>query len=157
MTRTYARQETRWDLDLLKMLVQAGDAKEFPNGIYVVKTDDGSFAVRPHQIISREEKLAITLDIPSTEEHNRMLAAEALVEELFTARHGIAEVRDGEFREDEQVMVDALLNSDEAELEHSIREEITELQYREQEKRTGIYIPVPDSAEEDALLAKFGV
>lgn len=153
MTRTYERETVQWERADIEALVEAGRAQYFP-GLpgYVI---DKKHPVRNHQIV--EAEVAPTLNIPSTDEHNRVLTAEALVEELFTARHGIAEVRDGEFREDEQAMVDALLNSDEAELEHSIREEITELQYKAQEARTGVYIPAPDSADEDALLAKFGV
>src|ERR1700738_3754400 len=130
MTRTYAREETKWDLDLLKILVESGDAKEFPNGIYVVKTDEGSFAVRPHQIISREEKLPIPPNTPSTDEFNRIQAAKDLVEELQTLRHGPAENRDGEFDQESAQMVDAILTSDEAELEHSIREEIVVLRLK---------------------------
>lgn len=50
MTRTYSRNEATYDRKLIDMMVEAGMAKSFPNGIFVVKTDDRSFAVRPHQI-----------------------------------------------------------------------------------------------------------
>lgn len=52
MARTYDRETHRWRLEDLQALVAAGQAQWYPaqGGIYVVKSDQGTFAVRQHQI-----------------------------------------------------------------------------------------------------------
>lgn len=152
MTRTYDRETIQWERADIEALVEAGRAQYFP-GLpgYVI---DKKLAVRNHQIIDiftpapKHLVLVPALNEPVVEDSKRAEAAEALVEQLQTLRHGPAENRDGEFDQESRQMVDAILNSDEAELEHSIREEIADLQHRAQ--GSSIF-------DEDALLAKFGV
>lgn len=52
MTRIYARETKHYDRAVLTHLVETGQASFFDGpGIYVIKTEDGTVAVRPHQII----------------------------------------------------------------------------------------------------------
>lgn len=53
-TAVYPRNELTWDQDVLDALVETGQAKFFPTvkgPTYVVKTAEGSFAVRPEQVV----------------------------------------------------------------------------------------------------------
>lgn len=52
MTRTYARETKHFDRTVIAHLVETGQATFFPGAdVYVVKTEEGTVAVRPHQII----------------------------------------------------------------------------------------------------------
>ena len=52
MSRSYARDAKHYDRSILNHLVETGQATFFAApGVYVVKTEDGTVAVRPHQII----------------------------------------------------------------------------------------------------------
>lgn len=53
MTRTYDRDTKHYDRVVLDHLVAVGQAQYYPaqGGIYVIKTEDGTVAVRQHQII----------------------------------------------------------------------------------------------------------
>lgn len=54
MTRTYARETKHFDRTVLAHLVDTGQAQKFSTvqgDIFVVKTEEGTFAVRPHQVI----------------------------------------------------------------------------------------------------------
>lgn len=52
MSRTYDRDTKHYDRAVLNHLVEIGEASFFETaGVYVVKTEDGTFAVRPHQIV----------------------------------------------------------------------------------------------------------
>lgn len=52
MTRTYDRETKHYDFALLSHLVETGQATFFDGpSIYVIKTEDGTVAVRPHQVI----------------------------------------------------------------------------------------------------------
>lgn len=55
MTRIYDRDTKHYDRAVLTHLVETGQAQYYPaqGGIYVIKTEDGTVAVRPHQIIDR--------------------------------------------------------------------------------------------------------
>lgn len=194
MTRTYAREEIKWDLNELRALA----ALEPPQATFfeaadrwVVKQDGASFAVRPEQIVtlSGEADLGITglmaaegygdssfddnaaeaalaaaeLADPFRELNANRVRARALVEEVYTLRHGIAENRDGEFDQEERALVEQILQDESGEVTVALREEIAEALYRDQEARTGVYVPAPAprqqhwafSSEADDLLARF--
>jgi hypothetical protein len=52
MTRIYERETKHYDFAVLTHLVETGQATFFEGpGIFVVKTEDGTVAVRPHQVI----------------------------------------------------------------------------------------------------------
>jgi hypothetical protein len=52
MTRIYDRETKHYDFALLSHLVETGQATFFEGpAIYVIKTEDGTVAVRPHQVI----------------------------------------------------------------------------------------------------------
>lgn len=52
MTRTYDREGKHYDFAVLTHLVETGEATFYDGpGIYVIKTEDGTVAVRPHQVI----------------------------------------------------------------------------------------------------------
>lgn len=52
MSRTYERETKHYDFSLLTHLVETGQATFFEGpSIYVIKTEDGTVAVRPHQVI----------------------------------------------------------------------------------------------------------
>lgn len=52
MTRTYERETKHYDFALLSHLLETGQATFFEGpSIYVIKTEDGTVAVRPHQVI----------------------------------------------------------------------------------------------------------
>lgn len=52
MSRTYERDTKHYDFAVLTHLVETGQATFFEGpGIFVVKTEDGTVAVRPHQVI----------------------------------------------------------------------------------------------------------
>lgn len=52
MSRTYDRDAKHYDFALLTHLVETGQGSFFEGpGIYVIKTEDGTVAVRPHQVI----------------------------------------------------------------------------------------------------------
>ena len=54
MTRRYDRETKHYFRDVLTHLVETGQGTFYPNpGVYVIKTEDGTVAVRPHQIIDR--------------------------------------------------------------------------------------------------------
>jgi len=66
MTRTYARQDRHFDLTWLKAAVKDGHAKTYETNkgtVYVVTTDEGTFAVRPHQINDNVEERAYYHDL----------------------------------------------------------------------------------------------
>lgn len=52
MTRSYERDAKHYDFAVLTHLVETGQASFFDGpGIFVVKTENGTVAVRPHQVI----------------------------------------------------------------------------------------------------------
>lgn len=117
MTRSYPRNENRYDYDLLQMMVADGMATYFPAAdTYVVKTEDGtSFAVRPHQVISPTEKAELFASITPTAGLAPAVdraEAENLTEAYLTVLHGPAENRDGEFDDEARDLVQRLLADD---------------------------------------------
>lgn len=62
MTRTYAREAKHYDRAVLTHLVETGQAQYYPaqGGIYVIKIEDGTVAVRQHQIIDRPVPVVVT-------------------------------------------------------------------------------------------------
>lgn len=102
-----------------------------------------------------QERLAGKIDQSEAAELARRRAAEDLVEELYTLRHGIAENRDGEFDEEERALVRHILEDEDGERELAVREEIEELKLEGQQR-------VVDAAtarqrHEDELFAHFGI
>jgi hypothetical protein len=160
MTRTYPRSEARYDYDILQLMVADGFATYFPSAdVYVLKTDHGSVAVRPHQVIHPAEKAEIFRNVPpSLEPVREVLAekvaarseAENLVEEYLTALHGIAENRDGEFDDEARDLVDRLLDG-EAGLRERLRSQISTS--KAPSRRRGWV----SKDEEDELLGYFGL
>lgn len=62
MARTYERNEKHYDFKLLTHLVETGQAKFYEGpGIYVLKTEDGTVAVRPHQVFFTPDPAPFTL------------------------------------------------------------------------------------------------
>lgn len=131
MTRVYERQTIRWERADIEALEEAGRAQYFP-GLpgYVI---DKKIPVRNHQIIEGE-----VAPVLSDHPHDDYLVAAA---ENGTS---VEEYTDGEY-----------FLGDDGHVHSS--EEITKALYKDQEARTSVYIPAPDSFDEDALLAKFGV
>lgn len=160
MARTPVRQTIRWDRAAIDRFIAEGKAQYFP-GLpgYVIKDEGKSFAVRDFQIDEGD----VFANAPKTVVHVPSLLEEtardnklaSLVEEYFTALHGPAENRDGEFWEEERNLYERLTNSEDGELEHSIREEIFAL--RQKKAQDSLGVPLPGSQAEDDLLAKFGV
>ena len=62
MTRTYDRDGKHYDFALLTHLVEIGEATFYDGpSIYVIKTEDGTVAVRPHQVIFTSTPAPFTL------------------------------------------------------------------------------------------------
>lgn len=61
MTRIYDRETKHYDRAVLTHLVDIGEAQYYPaqGGIYVIKTEDGTVAVRPHQIIDMPRAVVV--------------------------------------------------------------------------------------------------
>lgn len=52
MSRSYEREGKHYDFALLSHLVETGQATFFEGpSIFVIKTEDGTVAVRPHQVL----------------------------------------------------------------------------------------------------------
>ena len=79
MSRTYPREDARYDYDILQLMVDDGFAVYYPSAdVYVLKTDHGSVAVRPHQVIHPAEKAEIFRNVaPSLEPVREVLAERA--------------------------------------------------------------------------------
>ena len=55
MTRTHERETKHYDFKVLSHLVAAGEATYYEGpGIFVIKTEDGTVAVRPNQVFFTE-------------------------------------------------------------------------------------------------------
>lgn len=78
MTRIYDRETVTWRLEDLQALVAAGQAEYFPGGggIYVVKSDQGTFAVRSHQI-EVPERVVVKAAVAQVDQEAVEVAAEA--------------------------------------------------------------------------------
>ena len=174
MTRTYARNELTWDLDDVLALVEAGQAKAFPSPAgtnYVVKIDGSSFAIRAHQIVNLP-----ALDLPDPEDLSYLREVIAEPVTPMTGYQG-KEIYDGEDggpggvvydsalelatsylrvikdrRTDPLLIVRNILDDEEGEYAHSLRETVED----DAIARKGAVL-APNSIDEDALLAKFGV
>lgn len=67
MSRTYDRETKTYDFALLTQLVETGQATFFDGpGIYVIKTEDGTVAVRPHQVTFTATPAPFTLIVEET-------------------------------------------------------------------------------------------
>jgi hypothetical protein len=57
----YEREGKHYDIAVLTHLVEKGEATFYDGpGIYVIKTEDGTVAVRPHQVISMPVSVTLT-------------------------------------------------------------------------------------------------
>jgi hypothetical protein len=57
----YERDGKHYDIAVLTHLVEKGEATFYDGpGIYVIKTEDGTVAVRPHQVISIPVAVTLT-------------------------------------------------------------------------------------------------
>lgn len=62
MARSYDRETKHYDFKVLTHLVETGQATFFDGpGIYVIKTEDGTVAVRPHQVIFTPDPAPFTV------------------------------------------------------------------------------------------------
>jgi hypothetical protein len=62
MTRSYERDGKHYDFAVLTHLVETGEATFYEGpSIYVIKTEDGTVAVRPHQVIFTSTPAPFTL------------------------------------------------------------------------------------------------
>lgn len=62
MARSYDRETKHYDFKVLTHLVETGQATFFDGpGIYVIKTEDGTVAVRPHQVIFTPDPAPFTI------------------------------------------------------------------------------------------------
>lgn len=131
MARSYDRETKHYDFKVLTHLVETGQATFFDGpGIYVIKTEDGTVAVRPHQVFFTPDPAPFTI-VEADEVEARVDTdtrwAESLVEEYLTALHGPAENRDGEFDDQARALVDRLVNADEdREYANTLRDAICE-------------------------------
>ena len=90
MSRTYPREDARYDYDILQLMVTDGFAVYYPAAdVYVLKTESGSVAVRPHQVIHPAEKADIFRTVaPSLEPVRAALAEQAAPRTTRTTRKG---------------------------------------------------------------------
>jgi hypothetical protein len=69
MSRTYERDGKHYDFALLTHLVEIGEATFFEGpSIFVIKTEDGTVAVRPHQVFFRPTPAPFTVVVPDEDE-----------------------------------------------------------------------------------------
>ena len=62
MARNYERDGKHYDFAVLTHLVETGEATFFDGpGIYVLKTEDGTVAVRPHQVVFASTPAPLTI------------------------------------------------------------------------------------------------
>ena len=157
MTRTYDRETKHYDFKVLTHLVETGQATFFDGpGIYVIKTEDGTVAVRPHQVIFTPDPAPFTIVAPVDDEHRADTRwAENLVEEYLTALHGPAENRDGEFDDQARALVDRLVNADEdREYANTLRDAICEAERAANRRGKTAWM---SADEEDEVLKYFGI
>jgi hypothetical protein len=65
MSRTYERDGKHYDFALLTHLVEIGEATFYDGpSIFVIKTEDGTVAVRPHQVIFTSTPAPFTIVAP---------------------------------------------------------------------------------------------
>lgn len=87
MSRTYPRDEARYDYDILQLMVADGFAVHYPDAdVYVLKTDHGSVAVRSHQVIHPAEKAEIFRNVPPSLVPVRDALAERVATEQVASR-----------------------------------------------------------------------
>jgi hypothetical protein len=68
MSRTYERDTKHYDFAVLTHLVETGQATFFEGpGIFVIKTEDGTVAVRPHQVIFTATPAPFDIVVPAEE------------------------------------------------------------------------------------------
>lgn len=158
MTRTYARDAKHYDRTVLTHLVETGQATFFAAAnVYVIKTEDGTVAVRPHQIVEIttalvsqpvQERVASPMDGYSGQEcydgedtgpggvvYDALLA---LAEEYVAVLGSDT---------DPLVVVRRMLDDEAGEVEHAIREQVADAR----PTRRGF---LTEAREED-LLGKF--
>lgn len=65
MPRTYARETKHYDRAVLTHLVDTGEARYYPaqGGIWVIKTEDGTVAVRAHQVIDIPAPVKVEVEV----------------------------------------------------------------------------------------------
>lgn len=69
MSRTYERDGKHYDFALLTHLVEIGEATFYEGpSIFVIKTEDGTVAVRPHQVIFTSTPAPFTIVVPDEDE-----------------------------------------------------------------------------------------
>ena len=69
MSRTYERDGKHYDFALLSHLLEIGEATFFEGpSIFVIKTEDGIVAVRPHQVFFRPTPAPFTIVVPDEDE-----------------------------------------------------------------------------------------
>lgn len=118
-----------YDRTLIDFMIERGDAKaiKHPEGTaYLLDFGDvGRIVVYPSQITEAAKNIESTADFIA-----RKKRAWELVEQVFTLRHGPAEVRDGEFSREEQEMADKIMDlHHDGEYEHALSEEVWDAKY----------------------------
>lgn len=69
MSRTYDRDGKHYDFALLTHLVEIGEATFYEGpSIFVIKTEDGTVAVRPHQVFMRSTPAPFTIVVPDEDD-----------------------------------------------------------------------------------------
>lgn len=158
MTRSYDRDAKHYDRTVLTHLVETGQATYFAAAnVYVVKTEEGTVAVRPHQIVEIttslvaqpvEERVSSPMDGyygqeqydgedtgPGGVVYDSMLA----LAQDYVAALGLDT--------DPLVFVRRMLDDEAGEVEHAIREQVADAR----PARRGFLT----EAQEDDLLSKF--
>ncbi len=158
MSRTYDRDTKHYDFAVLTHLVETGEATFYEGpGIFVIKTEDGTVAVRPNQVIFTATPAPFTIVEPVAEVQAPASTAwaESLAEEYLTALHGPAENRDGEFDDQARAIVNKLVHEDEdREYANTLRDAICEA---ERGIRPATGTSWVSASEQDEILGYFGI
>lgn len=158
MTRTYDRDAKHYDRTVLTHLVETGQATFFAAAnVYVVKTEDGTVAVRPHQIIEITTPVVTQpVEVEAASPMNGYHGQEQYDGEdigphgvvfqglLVLAQDYVAALG---LDTDPLVFVRRMLDDEAGEVEHAIREQVADAR----PARRGFLT----EAQEDNLLSKF--
>lgn len=170
MTRTYDRETKHYDFAVLTHLVETGQATFFEGpGIYVIKTEDGTVAVRPHQVVFTpipapftlvvEEKVASPMDGYCGQERydGEDTGPGGVVYDQMVelAERWIAVCGTSADPSDPLVLVRRMLDDPEGEFEQAIREQVDEaapVSPRRGGKRSWV-----SAVEQEEILGYFGI
>lgn len=168
-TTRYSRETKHYDRKVLTHLVETGQGRFYPvqGGIYVIKTEDGTVAVRPHQVIDLpvtrvvEDVVEVRVVSPMDGYHGQErydgedVGPGGVVYDSLLA---LAERRValGGVDSDPLVLVRQMLDDESGDLEREVRAEVEPGTAKSRPSARG-RSRVMSPSEEDDLLAHFGV